>query len=159
MKLLGALLVFGAVSWCGIQMSNTLKKRFEFYERFISALEILKCEISFSANDLKSAFENTYRVSGADVFLYAAGMLVTDGFDKAWEKAVDEARVADREIAMLLSSKLGKTDTDGQIKHIDYVLGIAQEARKEAKNKYEKTGVLYRRGSILLGIFAVLLFL
>lgn len=157
MRLIGAVLVFTAFAWCGFKISQALKFRCDFLERFITALEILKTEIAFSGADLKTAFENAARISGADIFSCAALYIEKEGIASAWKKAVHQAAVSDKELILLLSSKLGKTDAKGQIRHIEYVSGLVSEARKEAVKKYEGTGSLCRRGGVLLGIFAVLI--
>ncbi len=159
MRLIGAVLIFAAIAWCGMRASLALKQRREFLEGFITALELLKSEIAFSVSDLKSAFENVAGISGARIFMLLAEYVEGEGINSACEKAVEISRLTGEEAQLisLLASKLGKTDVQGQLRHIEYVAGIANELRKKALQNYEKSGVLYRRGAILIGIFAVLL--
>lgn len=159
MKLIGAVLIFSACTWCGFKVSQSLKNRCVFLERFITALEILKTEIAFSGADLKTAFENAARISGASIFSQAALYIEKEGINMAWKRAVEQVAIsdADRRLIMLLSSRLGKTDAKGQVRHIEYVSGLVSEAKREAVSRYEGTGGLYRRGGVLLGMFAVLI--
>lgn len=159
MKIMGAVLILGVFVWCGFNISNTMKKRCELLGAFITALEILKSEIAFNGADLKTAFNHAAKLSGADIFADSARYIESEGIAAAWKRAVENKDIneQDRRVFMLLSSKLGKTDAQGQIRHIDYVGGLAREARKNAAELYEKNGTLFMRGGVLLGIFAVLM--
>ena len=156
---MGAVMVFAVFAWCGCSVSVQMKKRCDLLEQFITALELLKAEIAFNGSDLKKAFENTAKMSGAEIFSDAARYLDASGINRAWEMALNEAKInaADKQVLMLLSSKLGKTDSPGQIKHIDYVEKMVMESRKNAVSTYENTGGLFRRGGVLLGILTVLI--
>ncbi len=158
-KLFGAAMIFAAFTFGGCSVSNSMRTRCLFWESFITALEILKAEISFSGTDLKKAFFNAARLSGQELFSEAAKNIETVGLDEAWKSAVDKfaLKANDKGTLLLLSSKLGKTDASGQEKHINYILKLAEEIKAEAYKAYEHKGALFRRGGVLAGIFAVLI--
>lgn len=159
MKITGAILVFAAFAWCGAALSMKMKKRCDFLESFITALQILETEISFLSAELKEAFEKAAQIGCADVFLYTAKNIEKLGIDRSWAEALDKAPIngEDKKILLLLAAKLGKTDTKGQIKHIKYVAGMANELKKKAEKDYETKGGLCRKGGALLGVFAVIM--
>lgn len=159
MKIIGSMFVFIAFAWGGAAIGMNMKKRCDFLNDFIIALQVLETEISFLGAELAGAFERASQVSGVNVFSEAAKSIEKDGIDKAWSDALDKVGINsnERKILLLLSSKLGKTDTQGQIKHIKYIEGMASELRKKAKKDYETKGGLCKKGGILLGILAVIM--
>lgn len=161
MKLIGAVIVICVFAYGGIAAGKTMGRRCEFWERFITALQILRSEIGFSGSSLKKAFLNAARISGEPLFENAAAEIETVGIDRAWKAAVDRQPLCeeDKRTVLLLSGKLGKTDTEGQIKHLDYISGLAEEARSSADELYKRKGVLYRRGGLLAGIFVAVVLL
>ena len=158
MRIFGAIMILCAFTAGGFLKSAQMRRRCMFWERFITGLEILKAEIGYNGSDLKKAFTAASDVSGLKVFEYAAQKILESGIDTAWAEAVREIEVKeeDRKLLLLLSSKLGKTDVEGQLKHINYIYALASEAKASAEKVYEEKGALFRRGGILIGIFSVL---
>ena len=152
-------MILCALGVWGFSVSLGMRRRYEAWGRFIAALEILKAEIGYSGASLKTAFYAASKVSGLKLFKSAADKLAAMGLDSAWADAVAESGInpADAEIMLLLSSKLGKTDAEGQIKHISYILSLAETAKKEAETEYKEKGALFRRGGILTGVLIILL--
>ena len=145
----------------GFSVSLSMRRRCEVWKSFIAALEILKAEIGYSGAGLKTAFYAASKVSGLKLFECAADKLADRGLDSAWADAVVKSNLneGDAEIVLMLSSKLGKTDAEGQIKHISYITSLAESAKNEAEAEYKEKGALFRRGGILTGVFVILLLL
>ncbi|MDO5398094.1 MAG: stage III sporulation protein AB [bacterium] len=158
MRVFGAAMILCAFTAGGFLISVEMRRRCTFWERFITALEMLKAEIGYNGSDLKKAFAAASEVSGLKLFERAADRLSELGIDAAWAEAVREggANTEDMKLLLLLSSRLGKTDVDGQLKHIEYISSLAEETRAKAENIYMEKGALFRRGGILVGIFVVL---
>lgn len=159
MRVLGAAMILCAFAAGGFLISAEMRNRCVFWNRFITAMEMLKAEIGYNGSDLKKAFMAASRVSGLKIFEAAAAKLSEQGIDDAWSDSVNEsgANAEDMKLLLLLSSKLGKTDAEGQLKHIAYISALASEAKSAAEKEYAEKSALFRRGGILVGIFAVLI--
>lgn len=159
MRILGAAMILCAFTAGGFWISAEMRRRCTFWERFITALEMLKAEIGYNGSDLKKAFEAAAGVSCLKLFECAANKLFALGIDAAWAEAVRESGVneEDMKLLLLLSSRLGKTDVEGQLKHIAYISALAIEAKTAAEKAYAEKGALFRRSGVLIGIFAVLI--
>lgn len=161
MKILGALMIVCAFCFCGFGICTVMKKRCNFWERFITALELLKAEIGFSGANLKDAFINAGNVSGERLFSDAADEIESLGIEQAWKNAVQKRMFLkkDEQTILLLSSKLGKTDVSGQLRHIEYIYKLAENLKQSADSNYKHKGSLLGRGCILIGVMAVLMLL
>ena len=125
-KFIGAAVIFTACTYWGMRKSGELKGRCTALNGISAALMQLETEISFCANDLKRAFLNidkNTRTHG--LFRDAAERIERYGIKKAWAYAVVNNPMmlteADRELVLMLSSKLGMTDTKNQLRHISYI--------------------------------------
>lgn len=156
MKLLGAVLVVGAFSIGGFSMNRKLYARCVMWGKFIEGMGILESEIGFAGTELKEALKRAGNICGAQVFKTASDILEEYGINKAWERAVKEtvSKEEDRSIMLQLSSKIGKTDAAGQVKHIEYMISIAERAKAAADTEYKDKGKLLCRGGVLLGLLA-----
>lgn len=157
--------MIGAVcAYMGIMRSNEMKNRCVMLERLISAFEMLETEIRFNRTEIKKAFLNTEKALPMYGFLKTAAENMDKlGIKKAWENAADKCLRSlsdvDRNAVKILSSKLGMTDAEGQIKQLEYVKNILKHQAGEAEKEYKRLGRLYRSGGVLAGAFIVLVLL
>lgn len=161
MKLAGAAMVICAFTYGGLSLCFLMKKRCTFWESFIRALEVLKPEIGFCGANLKDALISASRISAQPLFERAALNIEENGADKAWSLAVEECSLsrADKKALLIFSSKLGKTDAKTQLRHIEYMEGIAGEIKKNADERYRRIGMLCARCGILAGFFTAIVLL
>lgn len=160
-KLIGASIIFTACTYGGLRKSGDLKARYDALCGIAAALLQLETEISFCANDLKRAFLNidkNTRTHG--LFRDAAEHLEEYGIKKAWAYAVMKNPAPmtddDRELVLMLASKLGMTDTKNQLKHIGFMKELVNARSAAAKNEYDRLGKIYRSGGLLAGLFIIL---
>lgn len=164
MKLIGAAIILAVCVYAGFSMSDRLKKRCVYLQNICEALNLLETEISFGKSRLKQAFiKINSAVNTQGLFKNAADNMENMGIKKAWREAVGNTQGKlkfnedDAQILMLLSERLGMTDTEDQIKNIAYTRCRIEGNLKAAENEYAKMGKLYRNGGILAGLFLVLI--
>ncbi|MEE1224306.1 MAG: stage III sporulation protein AB [Clostridia bacterium] len=161
LKLIGAIMICAACTYMGIRKSNELKNREKALKGMHAALGQLETEIGFCANDLKHAFVNICKNSDIhEIFEDAAQRIEKFGIRKAWTYAVMNCRApfldADRELLLMLGTRLGMTDTKNQLKHIGYMRELINAQANSAKSEYKRLGNIYRGGGILAGLFIIL---
>lgn len=162
LKLIGAIMICAACTYMGIRKSNELRGRYKSLKNIETALGYLETEISFSSNDLKHAFMNIDKNADTKgLFRDASEKIEEFGIKKAWAYAVMKSTMpllnADRELILMLSAKLGMTDTKNQLKHIGYIKELVNAQSVSAENEYNRLGRIYRGGGVLAGIFIILI--
>lgn len=159
-KLFGAVMVGAACAYFGFKASFRLQKRARSLADISLSLELLESEIGFTKHRLKKALERSDRCG---LFICAAQYIDEMGAAGAWKRALAQQREsmclkdADCEVLELLGEKIGKTDTDDQIKHIKYVRALVEELQKSAGEDSEKQGKLFRGCGILTGLMLVII--
>ena len=160
-KLIGAVMICAACTYLGIRKSALLKGRSVSLSNAVTALGYLETEMSFCANDLKLAFLNIDKSTDTKgLFKDAADRLEEYGIKKAWTYAVLKNDMpladADRELLLMLCTKLGMTDLKNQLKHIGYIKELLSAQAQNAENEYRRLGKIYGSGGLLTGIFIIL---
>lgn len=163
-KILGSAAIVGGSVFIGKNMTERLKKRKENLKAFHNALVMLESEINYSANSIDRAFKN---ISGAvdltEFFEYVIEEMKDRGIRKAWNSGITKFKTSfaltddDVKILLTLSSELGITDRENQIKNIRYVLTMLEKAETEADSRYSSLSGLYRNISIGAGLTAAIL--
>ena len=164
-KLLGSVAIVGGSVFIGKNLSDRLKKRKDSLNAFHTALVMLEGEIAFSANSIDYALKNISNTTEISECLnYMADELKNIGIRKAWNNGIikfkDKLCLTDNDVKILqtLSSELGITDRENQIKNIKYVLSILEVAENDANEKFNSHSGLYRNISVSVGLaFSILL--
>lgn len=158
-KLFGILMIVASTTLLGVFKSTAMKKRIISLQDMKTSLNLLKSEIMFSRNSLKEAFENIANVSkNADVFKYTAEMIEEYGIKNAWKYGTEMAfegtclKKEDTEVIALLGGELGMTDTENQLKNIDYISELLNKCIADANDEYTKTAKLCRSVGVLSGL-------
>ncbi len=165
-KWLGGGMIVMATTLAGFMKARTLSGRVASLIRLKTALSVLESEISFSANNLKTAFSRIERtVDTYGLFAEAGEGITRNGVEQAWKDAVDSRKKAlclteqDAELLKTLAAELGMTDRENQIKNIRRVSTLLDTAAHQAQAEYNQTAKLYRSGGIMAGLlFVILLF-
>lgn len=162
LKLVGAAMICASCAYLGIRKSSELKNREKALRNIHTALGHLETEISFCANDLKSAFMNIDKNTDTHgIFKDAADRIEKFGIRKAWTYAVMNNKAefveSDRELLLMLGTRLGMTDTKNQMKHIGYMRELISAQANTALSEYRRLGNMYRSGGILTGLFIILI--
>lgn len=162
LKMMGAVMICAACTYMGLRKSSELTKREKALKSIHTALGHLETEIGFSSNNLKHAFlniENSAPLNG--LFSDAAERIENFGIKKAWTYAVMNSKLtlldSDRELLLMLGTRLGMTDTKNQLKHIGYMRELISAQAGLAEAERQRLSNIYRGGGVLLGLFIVLL--
>lgn len=160
-KLIGAAIIFTACTYWGLRKSTELKQRCTALGSISAALLQLETEISFCSNDLKRAFMNIDKSTHTyGLFKDAAERIERYGIKKAWAYAIVNNPLPltddDRELLLMLSSKLGMTDAKNQLRHISYIKELLNAQAASAAKEYQRLGKMYRSGGLLAGLFIIL---
>lgn len=165
-KLLGGILIFSGCTIWGFLKSENLKKREQSLINIKTALTLLEGEIIFSTHHLKYAFQRISKLTECgDIFLNAAQKIGEMSAGEAWNTAIlyNQKQLAltseDCDILNILSSGLGTSDREQQIKNIRHVSSLLENAIKDASEDYKKSAKLYQSMGILGGLFITILLL
>lgn len=163
-KIIGTAAIVGSSFFISRSLSDKLKKRRENLHSFHTALIMLENEISFSVNSIDRAFKNiSDSVELCGFFSFLVDKIKDNGIRKAWQVAVEEfsetlcLTESDVKILLILSSELGITDKENQLKNINYVLSLLETAEAEAEKSYLSLAGLYRNIGIGAGLAASIL--
>lgn len=164
MRFAGAVMIFAVCVYGGFSFSDVMKRRCVYLRNVIAALSLLETEITFGGSRLAQAF---IKLDGAadtrGLFKAAAENAELTGIKKAWKKAVKSRQgelcftESDAQALMSLGERLGMTDTENQVKNIQYVKKQLELQLGSAEGEYDRLGRLYRNGGILVGAFLILL--
>lgn len=166
MKLLGSLLIILACSLYGFFKAYALKKKCKNLTEIKSIVNTLKSQIGFLKTDLCTAVINASKDYGVSpVFSDFAYGIKTLGVDDSWNESLKKHSSAlffseqDTEVLKLFSKDLGKTDTDNQLKSLDFFLGLLDELYYNADSQYKLKASIYKSAGTTIGIFVVLMLL
>ena len=147
-------------SSAGYIKSYKLKKRYQNLCRIKAALCDVKSRITFFGFDIARALAIAGKIASAEpLFSLAADKIKQKGAAAAWREALDlskeEMCLSADDIHSLsqLSSRLGMTDCEGQIKNVDGVIALLDTNIADAKCDKDRYCSLYLGGGTLIGIF------
>lgn len=165
-KLLGSVVIMGCSFFITKSMTDKLKKRKNSLNAFHNILVMLESEISFSANNIDRAFQNiSTSIDLPDFFEYVISKAKISGIRKAWRDGIENFKDIlclngeDVKILKTLSTQLGITDKENQIKNIHYVLELLECSEKDAHEKSSSLSKLYGAFGMSAGLTTVILLL
>ena len=155
MKLIGILFIVFSVGSVGFGIASSLKKHCVLLRKLLSALQILKSEIAFSATPLPQAFALVAASSdGMTARVFSAAAKDMDrrrwltpqaALDKAMEQECPDRELRD---ALSLGAGLGKYDRDEQVQtmertrlRMEELLRHAEQERSIRSKTYETLGI------------------
>ncbi len=163
LRLLGAGLIIAGGTALGFYKSDRLLKHRSSLDSLITALELLKTDISYGKRDIKTILKTISEAQKLQLFsdisdnLYQISLY--DSFKSALENRDTYISDNDIEILLTLAADLGKTDTQNQLKCISYAKCRLEESRSCAAEKYIQEGRLYRSLGVLTGAMAAIILL
>ena len=132
LKLLGCAAVALSGLAFGVMKSRSLYARRDSLKRVLVFLSSLATNIRYSSDEISSA------VSAA-------------------ANSSDAPNNSDKELLLGFGEKLGKTDLEGQLSHIELYRALFQKQIKEAEDDAQKKSRLYRTLGIFGGVSAAIL--
>lgn len=158
-KLFGCALLIFACFFTGCLKSKKLYSRRDFLSNFLSFLSTLKTNIRYSGDDIFTLLEAS--ADGCGTLWLSGFSLERSEPEAAWKRRVDALRdtedKADRQLLLEFGSKLGKTDLEGQLSHIERYETLFGLRLENAGEEIAKKSKLYRAMGLFIGISAALL--
>jgi stage III sporulation protein AB len=160
-KLFGAILLIGASFSVGYYMAKSLSRRRDFLKEFIVFMNTLATEIRYNSEDIFTLVQKCAKAEELQSF----GTLSEhqEAFENFWNKSVltvPKAYSLKKEDISLLfdfGSQLGKTDVDGQLKHIELYKIMFEKQLANAENEITQKSKLYKTMGLFVGTAAALI--
>lgn len=161
-KLIGAVLLIASSFSVGISMSKSLYRRRTFLKSFIVFIDNLATHIRYNTDDifrLVSICSGSEELRCFDYF----DKPHNEPFEKIWSKSVLTIPRAyaltksDTDLLLEFGSQLGKTDIDGQLKHIKLYKTFFANQLSEAEEAISKKSKLYKTMGLFAGSAAALM--
>jgi stage III sporulation protein AB len=153
-KYIGLFLSFLFFTFIGLYKSRSVSVRKENIREILLFLNQISTNIRYKNDDVFSLVGEC-----------AAGVLeplkAVNGEHKDYLKIINTLPLNKEDLTLLKEffAKLGTTDVDGQLSHIDLYKEIFQEQYNKSKSDIEKKCKLYRMAGIFAGLAFVVMFI
>lgn len=151
LKFLGCIMLLAATTSTGFMLSRRLSKRRDFLKAFIAFINSVTTNIRYSSADIFTVITSS---ANSDSLLYFAIDTAQNlPFEAVWKDKIDNIpkhlslTEADKKLLYEFGTQLGKTDVDGQMKHLELYkisftkqLSFAEEAIKQKSKLYKSMG-------------------
>lgn len=165
MKLVLIILLVVLCGAIGFGISNVYKQRKNFYESYLSFLEILKMEIGFSASKLdeiiNKSISNLHNKDFNCLLKNYLNILSSEASltNEILFKNIKFLNENEKEDILLFFKNLGKTDVFNQVDIIKSKTESVKGQCEKLKKECEKFCPLYTKLGILSGLFLALIIL
>lgn len=157
-RVLGCLLIVISGSLGGIYFSSKLKSRVDFLKDFISFLKSLKIQLRYTSNDIFTILPMcTDSKILKPLFCKMADRFDNNSLSEIWNNSFTEItktyglNKSDINAITDFGLTLGKTDTEGQLSHIDLYTEIFTKAYENALSEQKTKSRLYKTMGFFLG--------
>ena len=161
-KLTGCLLIAAAGFFTGCILTQRLKNRRDFYDKFCVFISLLQTQIRYNSADIFSLVISSARGSGLELF----DTPKTDvPFTVFWVNSLNTMpkkyglNNSDKELLSEFGSALGTTDIEGQLKHLGLYGEIFQNRLSECENELKDKSRIYRALGLFGGISTAIIIL
>ena len=161
LKILGGLLLVLSGFSAGWFCSKKLLMRRNFFKKFLSFVSNLSTQLRYSSSDIFTLVSLSASISGLDFFeiSYETGT----PFYEIWSERVNEIpskfglKNSDRQLLLEFGEQLGKTDVDGQLKHLELYEALFKKQLTDAENEINRKSKLYKTMGFFVGTTAALM--
>lgn len=161
LKIFGSVLVVAASFAIGCKLSHNLHRRRDFLKAFVTFISSLATSIRYSSADIFTLVNSCTGDDNLSFLLLNENDL--DSFDTAWKNRIDNIPKAisltksDRQLLYEFGSQLGKTDIEGQLKHLElYKITFAKQL-SSAEDAITQKSKLYKTMGFFAGTAAALM--
>lgn len=160
-KIIGCALLVTATTLIGIKKSQRLYRRRDFINEFLVFLDSLATNIRYSGDELSviiSKSEDPFGKAVYDSYRKSEG-----SFFERWKKAVMKIsdgyslKHDDKQLLCSFGEKLGITDVEGQLKHIELYKGLAKAHLDDSKKDITEKSRLYKTMGFFVGAAVALI--
>lgn len=141
--------------------SKKLLMRRNFFRKFLCFVPNLSTQLRYSTSDIFTLVSLSASTSGLD-FFEISDETGTPFYD-IWAERVSEIpakfglKNSDRQLLLEFGEQLGKTDVDGQLKHLELYEALFKKQLTDAENEINKKSKLYKTMGFFVGTAAALM--
>lgn len=162
LKIIILILIFGVSYIIGVMIAKQYSKRVEELEDMKNSLIILQTKVRFSKEPLSLIFKYISNISkNKEVFYKANENMKTMLAGEAWRNSLHTVHTnlekEDIDILVSLGNMLGKTDSEGQVNHIEEIKELLSIQLKNANLEKEKNEKLYKTLGMTIGLTIVII--
>ncbi len=163
LKLCGCLAVALSGLAVGLMKSKALYSRLDTLKRFDVFFSTLATILRYNADEIRASTAAAARASGLEFMSAEQNREIP--FDTSWEQAVGNLPKtyaldnSDKELLISFGTKLGKTDVEGQLSHIELYRAMWQKRLSLAGEAAAQKSRLYKTLGLFGGVSAALLIL
>ena len=160
-KAVGCLLIIAVGTAAGFLFSQKLYKRREFLKNFVEFISSLETNLRFNSDDVYLLVNTCAENCGIKTLFVDDNMHLS--FEKAWNETVARTAkifpLAKSDVSLMKSfgTQLGKTDVEGQLKHLELYKVYFQKQLSDAQEAVGQKSKLYRTMGFFAGSAAALM--
>lgn len=160
-KIIGCILIVAATTLSGFKKSQRLYKRRDLINDFLIFLDSLATNIRYSTDELSVILSKSEDSFGKAI--YNSYKEIKGSFFERWKKSVILAtqgyslKHEDKQLLCSFGEKLGITDVEGQLKHIELYKNLAAAHLEDSKKDITEKSRLYRTMGFFVGTAAALI--
>lgn len=161
-KIIGAVLIVCASFYVGCSLSKKLFKRRDFFKNFITFLSSLETRIRYDSYDIFTLVSVCADGDNLSYFKFEEQAFSVP-FSTEWNKKVEQLpksvslTKSDKQLLCDFGSELGKTDVEGQLKHIALYKAIFSKQLTNAEDAIIQKSKLYKTMGFFVGTAAALM--
>ena len=162
LKLIGSVMLIAASFSAGYCMSKSLYRRRDFLKAFIVFLGRLATCIRYSSDNIFTLVNSCADSAELSCFRPET-VVISQPFENIWNKCVltipkgYALKKADIDLLLEFGSQLGKTDVEGQLKHIELYRQLFEKQLEAAEDAIAKKSKLYKTMGLFVGTAAALM--
>ena len=148
----------------GILLSRKYKYRLEELDELKNEFKIIENKIKYTYQPLEEIFFEIAEISSMEVkslFREVASNIKAKGAEKAWKDGVKKVDLSikkeDKDILNEFGVLLGKTNKEGQLNQINFILELLERQIEQAKTEREKNENMYQKLGLIFGIGIVII--
>lgn len=160
-KIIGSVLIVSACFLTGYSMARNLSVRRDFLKNLIVFLSSLSTNLRYNSSDIFTLVSLCARGDELSYFRFD-DTLINQPFETMWAEKVSSLpkslslKKSDKELLYEFGRELGKTDVDGQLKHIELYKTVFEKQLSSAEEDINKKSKLYKTMGFFVGVSAVL---
>lgn len=160
-KIIGSVLIVSACFLTGYSMARNLSVRRDFLKNLIVFLSSLSTNLRYNSSDIFTLVSLCARDDEMSYFRFD-DTLINQPFETMWAEKVSSLpkslslKKSDKELLYEFGRELGKTDVDGQLKHIELYKTVFEKQLSSAEEDINKKSKLYKTMGFFVGVSAVL---
>lgn len=161
LKIFGGLLLALSGFSAGWFFSKKLTMRKNFFKSIVCFVSALSTQIRYSTADIFTLVSLGARTAELDIFDIADENGTP--FYTAWSNRVNAIpsryglKSSDRQLLLEFGEQLGKTDVEGQLKHLELYEAVFKNQLSNAENEIKKKSKLYKTMGFFVGTAAALM--